>query len=201
MSVQDNSLITLDFFKTMMGITSSSNDTVYENLINAAADWLDEYLGRSLIYSSYSNEVYNGSGNNILNLKNWPIVSVTSIQYRSGFGSDAVWTSLQGNEYQIDYNEGQIVVPGKFYRREINYRVTYTAGYSDDPTDQATGASAIPSSIKLALAELVQNMFTNRKINKNVKSEKLKNYAVTYAGKLVTDDLLEVFGLYRNLHA
>lgn len=193
MAVQDNSLITLAYFKEVMGITTTSNDTVYEHLINAAADWLERYTGRKLKLATYTDEVYDGSGTNTLNLKQYPVTTLTRIQRRSGYGTSADWTSLSGDTYEIDKVDGQVIIAGNFSNRDYVYRVTYTAGYSD-----ADGALyPIPEDLKLALAQMVYLGFGNRVRDRTITSESLKNYKVTYSSEALSSESRSIFSNYK----
>lgn len=194
MSVNENAIISLEYFKEVMSISGTSNDTVYERLINAVSTYVDNYTKRNIIYSTHTNQLVNGSGTSILNLKNFPVYTVSKIERRSGFGSEFDWETIDSSTYMIDYQSGQVIKSSPFVQGTSNYRVTYTAGYSDS----VEGISTVPDDLKLIVAEIVNTSFKDRRRNKSVSSERLKNFSVNYIEKEMSDDIRMVLDSYRN---
>ena len=71
-------LAVLSDVKLFMNITTTSNDTLLEMLIDQATNIITNELGTNVCATVYTNEVYNGDGSYTLMLDNYPIIEVYS---------------------------------------------------------------------------------------------------------------------------
>jgi len=75
-------LITLARSKTNIpSITDSSHDSTLNTLITAASRAIEKYCRRDFVSHTYD-ELYNGNGDRRLFLRQYPLISVTSVRYR-----------------------------------------------------------------------------------------------------------------------
>lgn len=159
------SLVTLAKYKEYLKIGSAdtSFDTQLTDIQSAVEKRVKEFLLRDLETATYTNEIYDGNCSNELILRQFPITSVTKIEYYEGLDSDSeeVWTTLaQGTDYErkiIPSDATRVILDTySFVRGVQNYRVTYTAGYS-----------TIPSDIQQACKELLKITWDNSPLSHN----------------------------------
>ncbi len=137
------SLVTDANYKYYLGIGQS--ETITNNLtplISAVEKRVKEFLRRDLESATYTNELYDGSGDNYLMLKQLPVTSITKIELYQGLDSlnAEVWyTLVQGTDYQrriIPVEANAVILDDYEFEEGLqNYRVTYVAGYSSIPDD------------------------------------------------------------------
>lgn len=166
------SLISLDTLKEALEITGNEDDSLLRALINRATDIIESYCnGRRFISTAYTNEEYDGKGSDYLNLKHYPVTTLTSIDRRIGDFANPSWGALSNSFYKlIDDGErgpGQVYYSGKFVRGVRNYRVTYTAGFA-----------TIPNDLQQACITLVAFLKNQTKAT-GMKSETLGRYSYT----------------------
>lgn len=121
--------------KERLQITVDDHDDVVDRFILAATDRIERMCNRRFMQATYTNELYDGSdfygsSRAMLVLKNAPIASVSSIQYRVSHGSSATWETFDTDLYDIDMGVGIIHFWTPLPRGVQNIRVSYTAGYS-----------------------------------------------------------------------
>ncbi len=82
MALASNALTTVADLKTYLGVTSSSDDTLIETMINNVSDQIERWCDRKLIASSFE-EFIDGRHTRTLSVANPPIVSVDLIAFGS----------------------------------------------------------------------------------------------------------------------
>lgn len=134
-----NAFTTLADVKTLAGITDNSQDTRLELLINATSMYIESYCQRKFARQTLTNEEYAPSNRQLLILRNYPIVSVSSLSI-----DDTVQT--QGTDYIVssEYSKSGMLYrmqgwTGQSVNREYlttdpvamkrTIKVTYIAGY------------------------------------------------------------------------
>ncbi len=126
-------LTTVARVKTRLTITVSTHDTILLYLINSVTDFIEGECNRRFKETTYTNEVYSiqGQGNNFLNLKQSPVSSVTSLQYRAGLKSNPNWTEFAADDWELleDGAPGIIELHGSFTQGGNGIRASYVAGY------------------------------------------------------------------------
>jgi len=78
MPVKTTALTSLVNVKQYLGISSSDDDALLENIINRATDWVESYCDRKFKQRTYY-EWHDGSGGRQLRLDNWPVNYVQSV--------------------------------------------------------------------------------------------------------------------------
>jgi hypothetical protein len=130
-----DALTTKERVKARLSITDSGFDELFDNLILAVTARIQAMTSRRFIQATYTNELHDGSDllgslRSVLILKNGPVQSVASVQYKTGLNSTPNWTTISPDLYDIDLDTGLILFDGPMPQGKRNMRVTYTGGYS-----------------------------------------------------------------------
>jgi hypothetical protein len=146
------SLVTLAEYKTYAGISSTNQDAEIAQLIPAVSELVKTLCGRTFVdyVNDSKQEVFKG-GYSKLYLDEYPLLSVSSVEFSSDYGS--TYTELvEFTDYAIDKSDNSIIAIGRdsrgrpleFAEYTNGYRVTYYAGYETLPTD-----------LKIAILDLI----------------------------------------------
>tara|TARA_R100001440_G_scaffold75315_1_gene102244 strand:+ start:1377 stop:2039 length:663 start_codon:yes stop_codon:yes gene_type:complete len=169
--------ITLAEAKTFLRIDTSDDDTLITTLIESAKDYAEEYLGRSLINTTFKLSLDGFSEDQVpiqegfytapymtfhkryISLPKPPLVSVTHLKT---FNEDNTESTFASTKYHVDNarNPGRVVLKeGETWPTDLRVangiEVTYVAGYG-------TAASDIPSAIKVGMREHVTYLYEHR---------------------------------------
>jgi Phage gp6-like head-tail connector protein len=128
-------LTTLANVKSWLNVTTSNDDALLTRLIQQTSRYIYGELGRASLFQHTVSETYDGPGRARLILRQWPVLSVTSltvgtqaIQAAASYGQTGyqlqTWDGIPpGAPQALDLN-GYVFCPGS-----SNVAVTYTAGY------------------------------------------------------------------------
>ncbi len=173
-------LVTLSEVKEALDISTSEHDAKLNGYINRASGMIETYCKRRFASTAYTSEEYAGTGTNRLQLQNFPISTLTSVERLSNSDfSNQSWESLNARDFTIinegGSNHGSIYfVTGVFNSALVpgvdNYRVSYTAGYS---------ATDMPYDLREACIEIVSYLFNSRRKDPLLKGETLQKYSYT----------------------
>lgn len=149
-----NNLITLAEYKAYIGITSTNQDSVINTLIPQVSALVKNICGRTFLdyVDEFKIEVSKGSPTNRMVLQETPILQVSSVEFSMDYGL-TYSTLVEYIDYVVDQDSDVvelIAYPYVDYIKTNAYRVSYTAGYE-----------AIPSDLKLAVADLIQYYVRN----------------------------------------
>lgn len=122
--------------KELLGIASSdtSKDNLIKRKINQATELIEGYTGRRFKSTTYTDEVYDGSGTRELVLRNYPVSNLT-LKGRDGSENNPSTSTVDTSQYFIDANSGILKALSSFYGTYDRWLVTYTAGYTTIPYD------------------------------------------------------------------
>jgi hypothetical protein len=172
MALIAGAMTTLADIKAMLGITDTASDVRLENLINRTSAMIAHYCDRVFTRSTYTAETYHGNNRQLLILRQWPVVSVTSVL--------ANGSTLAATEYEVktqDQARG-VIYKSNGWNQSItyasgltldtwasgrDYTVTYVAGYYM-PTDVTVAPAdphyvvGDPASLPLELVSLCETM-------------------------------------------
>lgn len=144
-------LVEIDDVKSWLGIesTNTDDDGILQLLISSFSRYVLNRTGQASFTSvnSYT-EIYDGNNSTRLFLRNYPIVSVSSVivgavtvPTSGGLISSGWYIDPSGKSIALRWNTAiyqnpsQTIWPGVFSRGQGNIQVTYTAGYSTVPFD------------------------------------------------------------------
>ena len=75
-----NNLTSLANVKSWANVTTDSDDALLTRLIGSASRFILSYLQRPTLFQNVFNDVYDGVGQHSQTLRNWPVLSVSSVQ-------------------------------------------------------------------------------------------------------------------------
>lgn len=157
-------LTTLARQKSYLGISVSDHDALLKTLINAATQFIEDYLGgRRLKSTEYTEEKYDGSGTKRLVLRNFPVTVFTLLEKNTSSLNEDNWETVNAEDYWTELVSGIIKANFLFIKEPERYRVAYTAGFLIDfgnVTD--SNNHTLPLQLEFACNELVGKMFNLR---------------------------------------
>ena len=121
---------------------SSDQEKILPLLVDGITAAINTYCGR-IFESTIHTEKYDGSSSNFLMLKNFPIISVTTVTRTKEDASDTE-VDIASTEYKIQQTTGMLVMhPINYSDSSVwlngneNYEIVYVAGYTaaDLPKD------------------------------------------------------------------
>lgn len=179
-------IIGLNDVKEALDITTSADDDRLTGYINRATDLVESYCNRRFAQTTYTNETYSGDGGMYLQLRQWPVTSLTKLEVRTGDFANPGWQTIDSSSYTLKSEGGrdrgviamislfpQFYAGGRawnFFRGTDNFRVSYVAGYA---------AADMPNDLQEAIIEIVSWLYNRRKATPGMKSETLGKYSYT----------------------
>lgn len=155
-------LVTSANFKTRASISTTTLDSVIALLIPEAETLVATYLDRDIEDGgSDITEYYDGSGDDLMMLRSWPITSVTSVSYLSGVSAGAAtYTAYGTGEYYWDATSGRLIryagedfafpdsaeVSSGWPHGQKNIKVVYRAGWT---------SSTVPGDVASCIYDLI----------------------------------------------
>lgn len=192
-------LATVANYKAWAGINGTGNDAAITLMLAQAEAMVRRYAGRDLtngFESAARTETYDGNGESVLQLREWPVTSVATVEERDRGGT---WTTLDATEYRLDTRTGQLhkinAMRGRIMADYVgggtnlafgvhpawsvdpaSVRVTYTGGYI-----------TIPADIVAVVYMLIDYKLANAGGNPSATSETIGVYSVSTSGSSVTE--------------
>lgn len=177
-----HALTTKEKVKTQLGITGSDSDAQIESLIGYITDFIEGSCGgRRFKRTTYSNEQYDTDDcKRDLFLKQMPVSSVTSVEYRTGTVTNSSWITYNADNYIPYLAEGYIHFFASLGKTHLGLRVTYVAGYLIDFANE-TNASlhTLPQDISGLATDLVCLMI-QKKGTEGIQSQTTEGQSVTF---------------------
>ena len=199
MALNANALTTLDALKLRIGIDSSdtSQDNELTNYINEISELVESFLNRKLKAQDYTDELYQGNDEQELLLDNYPINSITQIEYRYYYPGS--FYTIDADEYFIHRKRYSVVREYGWYRfgsatRYLtkvefpfyNIRITYNAGYT-----------TIPSDIEGIVKDIIADFFERKQTGgQGLKQYRIGDISMTWKDNL-SDYQLSILRRYR----
>ena len=137
-------LITLAEYKAYANITNPNHDAEIISLIPKVSALVKNYCAGSFVdyYDEDKVEYFNGDVGNFI-LKEWPVVSVSGVEYSSDYGQ--TYTSLTEFVDWVEDSGFILSINASGFPRQLRgYKVSYKAGYE-----------VLPEDLKLAILDLV----------------------------------------------
>lgn len=126
-------LTTLTKVKNYLGISGTDEDTLLNELISGASGAIENFCNRILGEATYT-EHHDGRGKSSVVLKQFPVVSVTSVH--DDIDRDfEVGDLVDADNYIVDMVAGMVMLKSNatFADGILNVKVVYRAGYSTIP--------------------------------------------------------------------
>lgn len=187
-----STLVELSEAKAYTRVTSSSEDTLMQTLLDGAEAFIEQYGGVSLSSVSFTENLQGGG--TLLIPSRHPVTAVSSIVDEWAGETEA------SDSYEIteDYMGIRRVIsglswflgnPSKWGRGLGRYTVAYTAGYDGD-------THTAPTSLKTAVLELVARHY---RLRGGQTGENAQNLNITYASfqDFVDNEIMRLIGSAR----
>jgi hypothetical protein len=192
-----------------------NTDTVLIRFINSVTEYINNECGRrSFVRQTYVNDTYSiDSGRqDTLILRNTPVFSISSFQWRAGTVTNPSWTDFIADQYElIDprtdpvsgtvwYPSGMVRVYGVLPRLTSNMiRVSYVAGYPVNWDNAGDGSThMLPGDITGVCENLVVRRFKRRSFG-GMSSQALEGATSSWRNEIDAEDL-DVLAQYRDMH-
>lgn len=197
-------LTTTARIKTRLTITADSFDTLFERLIYAATEFIENQCGgRRFETNVYTDEIYDGSNRDgsrksWIFLKNSPVSVFTTFEHNVGSIGTPSWSSFSTDAYQRIDLEGLIKVLSGVPAGLQNIRVTYTAGYIiafDDEFDEVL--HTLPYDLTELCERMVVRAFKKRE-SEGKRIEGFETSTITWLEDLTKEDK-KVIAHYRRV--
>lgn len=191
MALAAHALTTLEAVKDELGITDMGSDARLERYIDVASRAISGFCGRDFEYKAGAVDRLPGMGSARLMVNRTPLLAVTKIELD---GSELATTEYEvedagagfirsdagfiASRAEVPSLDGDLLVGTE----EANYKVTYNGGYVTPA--QATGElpRTLPSDIEEACIQTVVALYRKKGQDRDIQSESLGDYSVTYAG-------------------
>jgi len=171
-----HALVTLPELKIALGIAldTTTYDIALTHIINDVTDEIERICnGRRFASTAYTGERYNGNNEKFLFLRNYPIISVSSVTMddetvtaASAYTDyDKYWIEpiLNGSKY-----EGVLFLENKWNKGDRNIVISYTGGYA-----------TIPGKLRRAAISLAKEYYHMLRNATGLKSESIGDYSYT----------------------
>ena len=167
-------------------------------------EFVQNYCDRTFVETAYSNQIHDGTGTNLLLLKQYPVSSTDTfkLEARDGNLNNDSWSEVNSELYHIQFERGTLdYLSNVFVEAPRKYRMTYTAGYDFDLVAtflETAGAG----DLEYAIWRLATDAFRNRKQGTNVESETIGEYSVTFRKSTMVDqEVKDILANYRRPHS
>ena len=184
-------LTTKEKVKTLVGIGDTSKDDLIDMLINNVSDFVQGYCGnRRFLNQTYTNEIYDAEinrgskGGSCVFFHQFPITAFTTLEYRSGTVVSPVWVTYDPQSYITYLKQGFIRLYAILPEVSQGLRVTYTAGYLIDFTNEGDQTKhTLPFDLTFAVTEIVARKLQLRQ------SQGITRQQVEGQMAIMTDDM------------
>lgn len=176
MALIASALTTLADVKALLGITSATDDTRLEMLINDISVMVARLCDRTFVRTTYTSENYTGTNRQLLILREWPLVSVSSVYVNGSLIPNTLYEvkmqdqrigaiyKSDGWNCNINYVTGLTLDTWAVGR---DYTVTYIAGYympgdiGTPPADHyiAGDPGSLPLDLQMLCCNLVAEQY------------------------------------------
>lgn len=182
MSTIPHALTTKTKVKTFLGETSSTYDTAIDEIINYVTDYIEGMVGRRFLSTTYTNEVYDTRLTQRIFLKNYPVTTLTTVEYRSGAGASPTWNTYDTNGYLLYGKEGYVYFYGRLPAIKQGMRFTYVAGFLIDfANENIPSLHTLPFDITMVATELTAKIFGSRKAQ-GITNMTTEGQSITFSG-------------------
>ncbi len=139
-ALTSNALTTLATLKSVLGISSSTEDDNLNRAINVASQRIENLLNRKLYYQSITDETQPGNDSSRLYVDVYPIVTLTSITENDATVPATSYEISKSSQGEIYRNSGLWYWNGRAYNNIMRdrayeddtydyYKITYAGGY------------------------------------------------------------------------
>jgi hypothetical protein len=173
-------LTTKDKVKTYLGITSVTSDTAITSIVSSISSQIEVYCNRSFESTTYTQYFDTTEGYKKIFLKNYPVASLTSVQYRDGTWGNITWTNFNSSDYLLSESTGKLNFAYALPQAEKYVKVVYTGGYLIDFTNENDITKhTLPSALTQIATEMSAQTFNLSK-SAGIQTESTEGQSISY---------------------
>lgn len=200
-------LTTKERVKARLQITTTSFDDMFDSLIAATTNKIEQMTGRRFKATTYADELYDGSDvygtrQEIIVVNNAPMLTLTRFQYKNGNNENPAWTDFTEDDYDINESNGIIRMKGYLPGGMQNVRISYQAGYlinfSSTSTVYDTAQHTLPYDITEVCEEAVVRLY-KRRDSEGRSSESFQESSITWNENIFTKENITTINNYRRV--
>ena len=195
-----------------LALISDDFEDPLEQLILAASDLVRKFTSRLLSRAAYEDERYDGSQNNKLYLREWPVVEVNQVEFWDGsewFTEDAANYTLIRSKYiqypSLEQTDAKFSIWPCTYPEGI--KITYTAGYDNSNWNSVEAISlsfGVPADLEHAVLSVARKIWEDGKEGGNrfgLTQQSIGTEALTSQVFVrgLPPDILEIMGRYKRI--
>ena len=194
------SLISIAEYKVWAGISGTAQDALLTVLVDAVSMEVRRMCDRNLTngFESVSRtERYSGTGEQTIQLTEWPVASITSVTVYTAGGTAEV---LDSSTYRVNGDSGVLSridpVRGRFpvtafgsVEATFSTQPWFEEGFDNVQVVYTGGYATIPADLKMACYRLTDLAYSARGRNFGIQSESLGGYSYTNANPKATNEL------------
>jgi len=200
--MSDRLLLDSDDMKGILNkdtLQANEKTLLKNHLIPGVSAAVEKYLNRKILSLAAMTEYYNGDNSTILQLREWPIISVTSVHDKrnnpTGWeATDYDYTLTENTDFIKDADKGWLIhVNGYWVKSNVYYyKVIYTAGYT---------LATIPPDLLLAIKQWIAILFQKVESNLHgVTTHIMGDEVNTYDMATIPKQVIEWLKPYRRLY-
>ena len=186
-------LITLQEFKDSEQITNPKDDYKLTQIIDSVSQLVKTYCGNSLLDFYYSNKIEEFNidwDTHVVQLTESPVNAIVSVEKRDSVTSS--YTTVPTTDYYLDKKTDSVLyVTGSTYknwpRGAAAVKVTYTAGYSECPSD-----------LKLAVIDLIKYYMKDEHVMRRTIAGATMENQGTGESRGFPDHIKRILDMYKN---
>jgi len=195
-------LVTTSAYKAWRGITVSTYDTFIDTILGWVSNDIRDYCSRDGTNGfelATRTEYYSGPDDAIIQLRERPITSITSVTQTYAGGDSTV---LDSGSYRVDADSGLLsridVARGRFASYNASYigqggdfkpSPRFEEGFNNFTVVYVAGYATIPGALQKATCLLADILFNGRGRDMSVQSETIGQYSYTLADQKRVDDI------------
>jgi hypothetical protein len=177
--------------KNRLGIDSDGFDELFVHLINSVTDFIEGECGTRFKLTDYYDELYtiHTYGQNFLVLKQAPVQTIYSFQFRLGMNTSAQWIDFDPNVWDLLEGGDSGIIEILLGSLPKYMKVSYSAGYLinwDSYYDE--GSHTLPEDIT-DLAERLVIKFFKRRDSEGKMSDSFERAQVAWKDTLGDEDI------------
>jgi hypothetical protein len=194
-------LTTVDRVRNVrLTIETDQFDDLFVNLVNSVSDFIEGECGRRFLRTNYVDQLYtiHSAGQNFLVLKQSPVTTVSSFQFRLGPNVSAQWIDFDPNVWELLEGGESGIIEVLLGSLPKYLKVSFTAGYLID-WDQYSDETlhTLPSDLTDLAERLVIRLFKRRE-SEGKASDAFERSQIAWRDVLIEEDK-RVLDRYRRL--
>ena len=157
MATKSTTIFSLTKVKSYLGVEGANHDALLDQIADGVSERVEAYTGRTFVTRAVT-ETLDGDGKQFLYLRNYPVVSVTSLKIRYSLLDE--WTVLNvAAETVLDARRGRLYLNSMHFPwGPLSIEVVYSAGWG------AQDAVALPQDLVQAALDYVKFVYDRKTV-------------------------------------